>query len=274
MSSAQAEADHRTGVGGGASDDGGSLIDNVRDTDDVGHDWLPPPPPLAPGAASGLRKQFRKRRPKSVEEDHADIADRMSGALAEMAPCKDGTVEMCRHLPVNRATTTCSVSMSKRRGSKRAASTPATNASLDGGGGGAPNKKLKPKAIPATDGPSAAAGSLRTHSLDPIRSISVAPTVLVCGTHPSRKSLADPTETVLTAKEVRLRGGKGPQNYGASGNSFWNIAGTALGFDRSRIGYDEQCKAFTDAGRLHFAFQWVCRGVEGDTAHVGVHSSM
>lgn len=97
---------------------------------------------------------------------------------------------------------------------------------------------------PAKRSATSPASTVRTHSLLPIISLTVPPEVLILGTHPSRKSLAES----LSEKEVRMRGGAGPQNYGHSQNIFWNVAGSACGFSRHAVSYEKQCEAFTARG--------------------------
>jgi len=69
---------------------------------------------------------------------------------------------------------------------------------------------------------------------------------LILGTLPSDKSFGN----ALTQKDIVLRGGDGPQNYGHSRNSFWNIIGSALdpGFQRHRLPFWEQVQMLNDHG--------------------------
>eukprot|EP00501_MAST-03F_sp_TOSAG23-6_P001237 GSMAST32.ASY1.ANO1.1283.1 assembled CDS len=85
-----------------------------------------------------------------------------------------------------------------------------------------------------------------TCSLEPIISnMKETVKVLILGTHPSRQSLA---EKKFRDVDIIRRGGSGPQNYGHPRNSFWMIAGSALGFYRHQIPYDKQCDIFTSNG--------------------------
>lgn len=68
-----------------------------------------------------------------------------------------------------------------------------------------------------------------------------APTVLILGSFPSVKSYGKH----LSTKDIKLRGGNGSQNFGNPRNSFFNIVGSALGFSRSEIKYQEQLRVFT-----------------------------
>lgn len=83
-------------------------------------------------------------------------------------------------------------------------------------------------------------------SFDPISGQK--PHTLILGTSPSPKSLGF---AVLSEKEIRKRGGQGPQIYGNALNSFWNIAGSALDFRRDQTAYSQQQQICTAAG---FAF--------------------
>ena len=67
---------------------------------------------------------------------------------------------------------------------------------------------------------------------------------LILGTLPSDKSYGQN----LSKKEILLRGGDGHQNYGHSRNSFWNIVGSAFGFHRHKIGFNDQVNILTDQG--------------------------
>jgi len=67
---------------------------------------------------------------------------------------------------------------------------------------------------------------------------------LILGTLPSDKSYG----RNLSSKEILLRGGDGHQNYGHSRNSFWNIVGSAFGFQRHRTPFAEQVRILTDEG--------------------------
>lgn len=67
---------------------------------------------------------------------------------------------------------------------------------------------------------------------------------LILGTLPSDKSYGQD----LTEKEILLRGGDGHQNYGHSRNSFWHIIGSAFGFQRHEMPFEEQVKILTDQG--------------------------
>lgn len=65
---------------------------------------------------------------------------------------------------------------------------------------------------------------------------------LILGTLPSDKSYGNS----LSVKDVILRGGgRGPQNYGHARNCFWNIVGTAFGFDRHQTSWNDQVLALT-----------------------------
>lgn len=67
---------------------------------------------------------------------------------------------------------------------------------------------------------------------------------LILGTMPSDKSYGNR----LSKKEIILRGGSEEQNYGASGNTFWNIVGSAFGFHRHILPYKEQVQILNDHG--------------------------
>jgi len=67
---------------------------------------------------------------------------------------------------------------------------------------------------------------------------------LILGTMPSDKSFGNE----LSPKDVILRGGDGPQNYGHARNSFWNIVGSAFGFQRHQTPYTKQTEALTNQG--------------------------
>lgn len=69
---------------------------------------------------------------------------------------------------------------------------------------------------------------------------------LILGTMPSPKSYGG--AAVLTAREILLRGGDGPQNYGNPRNCFFDVIGSAVGFDRCRTPYPQQCSMLTAAG--------------------------
>ena len=79
-------------------------------------------------------------------------------------------------------------------------------------------------------------------SFDPISGQK--PHTLILGTSPSPKSLG---LAAMSEKEIKKRGGEGPQIYGNALNSFWNIAGSALNFRRDQTAYSQQqqiCKVF------------------------------
>ena len=67
---------------------------------------------------------------------------------------------------------------------------------------------------------------------------------LILGTMPSNKSFGHD----LSDKEILLRGGTGPQNYGSSRNTFWNIAGSAFGFQRHTTSYEDQVHILNQHG--------------------------
>ena len=67
---------------------------------------------------------------------------------------------------------------------------------------------------------------------------------LILGTMPSHKSFGHE----LSDKEILLRGGTGPQNYGSSRNTFWNIVGSAFGFQRHTTSYDDQVRILNQHG--------------------------
>jgi hypoxanthine-DNA glycosylase len=67
---------------------------------------------------------------------------------------------------------------------------------------------------------------------------------LILGTLPSDKSYGQN----LSGKEIILRGGDGHQNYGHSRNSFWNIIGSAFGFQRHQTLFEDQVRFLTDEG--------------------------
>mmetsp|Transcript_16063 Transcript_16063/g.24289 ORF Transcript_16063/g.24289 Transcript_16063/m.24289 type:complete len:349 (+) Transcript_16063:132-1178(+) len=67
---------------------------------------------------------------------------------------------------------------------------------------------------------------------------------LILGTMPSDKSFGNE----LSPKDIILRGGSGPQNYGHARNCFWNIVGSAFGFQRHRTPYAKQIEALTSQG--------------------------
>jgi hypoxanthine-DNA glycosylase len=67
---------------------------------------------------------------------------------------------------------------------------------------------------------------------------------LILGTLPSDKSYGQN----LSSKDILLRGGDGHQNYGNSRNSFWNIIGSAFGFQRHQTPFEEQVRLLTDQG--------------------------
>jgi hypoxanthine-DNA glycosylase len=88
-----------------------------------------------------------------------------------------------------------------------------------------------------------------TNSLDPIYNKKSKPHTLVLGTHPSKQSLAITNKSgEALEKFIQKRGGSGPQNYGNPSNSFWNIAGSYLGFRRDMITYEEQKEKWAEAG--------------------------
>lgn len=86
-----------------------------------------------------------------------------------------------------------------------------------------------------------------TRSLEPIIQRDASPHTLVLGTHPSLLSLASSSQQ-MSARAVRIRGGRGPQNYGHPNNAFWFIAGSALNFRRDRTPYRRQTELFAAAG--------------------------
>ena len=66
----------------------------------------------------------------------------------------------------------------------------------------------------------------------------------------------------LTEKDVVLRGGSGPQNYGHPRNCFWNIVGSALGFRRdAEESYALQRGAFTAAGYVTWRSRMPCNAM-------------
>jgi hypoxanthine-DNA glycosylase len=67
---------------------------------------------------------------------------------------------------------------------------------------------------------------------------------LILGTMPSVKSF----DQNLRSKEILLRGGDGHQNYGNLRNSFWNIIGSAFGFQRHKTSFEEKVRFLTDEG--------------------------
>lgn len=79
-------------------------------------------------------------------------------------------------------------------------------------------------------------------SLEPL--VQVDPHTLILGSVPSPKSNAKG----LTRKDIKLRGGDGPQNFGHPRNCFWNIVGSALGFRRDQTPYADQVQSLTTAG--------------------------
>lgn len=67
---------------------------------------------------------------------------------------------------------------------------------------------------------------------------------LILGTMPSEKSFGNG----LSSKDILLRGGDGPQNYGHPRNSFWNIVGSSFGFCRHQLPYPQQVKTLIGRG--------------------------
>lgn len=68
-----------------------------------------------------------------------------------------------------------------------------------------------------------------------------------------------------------MRGGDGPQYYGNSRNQFWNIAGSALGFDRGATPYKMQVAAFTKAGYALWDVIGECRRRCGGSTDGDIH---
>ena len=69
---------------------------------------------------------------------------------------------------------------------------------------------------------------------------------LILGTAPSEKSRSKRT---LSEKDIFMRGGSdGPQYYGNWRNSFWDIVGTALGFRKEVVSYEQSLDALRHSG--------------------------